>query len=290
MRLDLCILVVAMSMGSFAGLGLTSCASTNDAQRRDSDAATDSGKNDNDDANSDVGWAPTLRLSLDPTLDQPDDDVKVTSIAAARLLDKSSAEVAVAALVGTEAWFPLSRIAAGSYFIEVNGDADDLVPTRIDDPRDDLLQRVGQKLRASYIGPPSKPTYRINTYPDGSVVPFSTGVALVDERPYVLVGLASSTLESAVLGTGAALTSLTLNRCAGHAFEAADAWLLNTTGQDHHGDEFNATGGPANCGGCHGDYWRKLYAFSEITPSRGWCFRCHNGTDGSSAGFVDPTK
>jgi hypothetical protein len=251
--------------------------------------AADSGENDGNDSNRDAGWVPTLRLSLDPALDQPDDDVKVMSIAAARLLDRAGAEVRVADVAGGEAVIVLEGIAPGNYFIEVNADADDLVPTRIDDPRSELLQRVGQKLRASYIGPPTKPTYRINTYPAGSVVPFSTGTAL-GERPYVLVTLAPSTLETLVLGTAAPLTSLALNPCAGHKYVTADAWLLNTTGQDHHGDLFNADGGASECGGCHGEYWRKKYSFDEITPSHGWCYRCHYGTDGSGAGFVDPAK
>jgi nitrate reductase cytochrome c-type subunit len=69
----------------------------------------------------------------------------------------------------------------------------------------------------------------------------------------------------------------------------ADGWLLNTPNEDHHGDMFNADGGADNCSSCHWSDWMKK-PFAEITPSRGWCFRCHYGTDGAGAGFVDPTQ
>ncbi len=284
-------LVLAAACGAghaASGLDGNDAGAPNDAG---ADAVAEGGENyGNDGAVS----TPALRLSLDPTLDQPDNDAKVTSIAAARLLDKSGAQVAVAAAVDGRVVFRLAGVAAGDYFIELNGDAKDLVPTRIDDPSSDLLQRVGQNLRASFIGPPAKPTYRINTYSAGQkksgVVRFSDGAALAGEQPYVIVTLATSKLEIMVLGTADALTSLVLNPCAGHANVAADAWLLNTTAQDHHGDLFNADGGSSNCGSCHLDDWMKKADFSWISPLSGWCFRCHYGTDGSGAGFVDPSK
>lgn len=99
-----------------------------------------------------------------------------------------------------------------------------------------------------------------------------------------------SNVEIHVFGTTTPLTSLNLNLCPGHASVPADSWLLNTTGQDHHGDIFNSDGGTSDCGSCHSDYWRKPPAYGNITPSRAWCFRCHNGAEGVGPSFVDPTQ
>lgn len=76
----------------------------------------------------------------------------------------------------------------------------------------------------------------------------------------------------------------------GHSDAAAESWLLNTSGQQHHGDSFNADGGASGCGSCHWEYWVKPIRYTDIGPSSSWCFKCHAGTDGPSAGFVDPTQ
>jgi hypothetical protein len=233
-------------------------------------------------------------LSLDPTLDQPGDDVKATTIAGAKLLDETGAVKAVATMTSGNAVFALQGLTPGDYFVQLNGDADDLVPTRIDDVTSSLAQTVGQKLRASFIGPPSAPTYRINAYSAGQnespVVTYSDGTTIPGEQPYVIYSYATSQLEIRLLGTGAALTTLPLPRCVGHAYDPADGWLLNTTNEDHHGDFFNADGGAAGCQTCHWYGSMKKYAYSAISPTDGWCYRCHYGTGGSSAGFVDPTQ
>jgi hypothetical protein len=70
----------------------------------------------------------------------------------------------------------------------------------------------------------------------------------------------------------------------------ADGWLLNTTSEDHHGDAFNADGGAADCQSCHWYGSLKKYSVAAITPTDGWCYRCHYGTQGSGAGFIDPTQ
>jgi hypothetical protein len=233
-----------------------------------------------------------LTLSLDPDLDQDDDEVKAQSIDAALLLDKAGATIAQATIANGTAIFNLASVASGDYFLEINGDVEDLVPTRIDDPGEALEQRVGRKLRASYIGPSAKPRYRINTYSAGQkespVVRFSDGSVMPGAQPYVLYSFDSSQLEIGVLGTASELSSLPLAPCPGHADVPADAWLLNTTNHEHHGDTFNSDGGPAECATCHWNYWMKKPSFDDITPSHGWCFRCHYGPDGAGAGFVDP--
>lgn len=242
----------------------------------------------------DTSTVALLVVSLDPTLDQPGDDLKATSITEARLLDGNGAAKATATLSSGGATFALRGLAPGDYFIEINADPVDLVPTRLDDPTQSLVQAVGQKLRASYIGPPGSPTYRVNTYSAGQnespVVRYSDGTTIPGEQPYLIYAFATSELEIRLMGTGATLTSLPLPRCVGHSYDPADAWLLNTTNEDHHGDFYNADGGAGGCQTCHWYGSGKKYTYSVITPTDGWCFKCHYGTAGSSAGFVDPTK
>jgi hypothetical protein len=237
---------------------------------------------------------PAFTLSLDPTIDQPGDDVKAMSIVDAKLLDATGLVKAVATLSSGSAVFALKGLSPGDYFIQINGDANDLVPTRVEDPGSSLTQTVGQKLRASYVGPASAPMYRINTYSAGQnespVVGYSDGGVIPGEQPYVIYSFSTSQLEIRLLGNAAPLTSLPLPRCVGHAYDPADGWLLNTTNEDHHGDAFNADGGAAGCQTCHWYGSMKKYTFSALTPTDGWCYRCHYGTGGSSAGFVDPTK
>jgi hypothetical protein len=233
--------------------------------------------------------AATLTVSLDPSIDQADDDVRADAISAAIMLDKQGATTTTASVVTGGAVFDLSAVAPGDYFIEINGDAKDLIPTRIDDPSAALTQRIGKKLRASYMGPAASPTYRINAYTDGPVIGFFEGAPVPGEAAYALYSFASSKLELDLLGTARPLTSMALSRCVGHPNVPADAWLLNTKDQEHHGDTYNADGGPANCASCHTDYWNKPPSYSDITLTRSWCFRCHLGVSGAGAGLVDPT-
>ncbi len=237
--------------------------------------------------------AATLTLSLDPTLDGDIDSVKATAITAADLLDTNGAIIANATITSDQAVFPLSGVSAGDFFIAVNGDADDLVPTRIDDPTKSVSQRVGQKLRASMIGPESSPVYRVNTYSVGQaespIAQFSDGTTIAGEQPYVFITLTAPRVEIKVLGTAAPLTSRSL---AGplHQGNAVpfDAWILNTNGVAHHGDAFNDD--PRSCRDCHVDMTVKFTPYSAITQTAGWCYGCHYGTGGDGSGFVDPTR
>jgi hypothetical protein len=227
-------------------------------------------------------------------LDQDGDDVKVTSITAADMLSGAGTIVRTATVSRSSAVFVLTGLSSGDYFIEINGDGDDLVPTRIDDPSSSVTQTVGQKLRASYVGPNGAPVYRIHSYSAGQnesgVVKYSDGTTIPGEHPYVIYTFATSRLEIRLLGSALPLTSLPLPRCVGHASVPADGWLLNTTNEDHHGDFFNADGGAAACQSCHWYWTGKKYTYGVVTPTDGWCFKCHYGSAGSSAGFVDPTQ
>lgn len=237
---------------------------------------------------------PTLTLALDGTLDGDDGDVKAATITSADLLDPTGAKLKGATITSGQAVFSLAGLLAGDYFIKVNGDADDLVPTRLDVPTtQSTTQTVGQKLRASLIGPAGSPVYRINTYPAGqgigSVVRFSDGTAIASEQPYVILTMSSGKVEFKVLGTSAPLCSQTT--MAVHPSNSApfDSWILNTPGQPHHGDAFNAD--PQSCQACHMNMDMKPMMFAAISVTGGGsCFHCHYGSTGTDSGFIDPAK
>lgn len=235
----------------------------------------------------------TLTFTLDPTIDEAIGDVKATSITSAELLGVTGAKVADATIVGGQAVFTLENVEAGDHFIRVNGDSDDLVPTRIDDPTTAQTQKAGQKLRVSYIGPDGAPLYHIDTYSAGQamapVVAFSNGDPVPGEHAYIICAMATGKVETRVLGTAALLTS---NACGmEHPMLAApfDSWIINTTGFTHHGDVFTAEGAAA-CGQCHTSYATKPVSHDQVWTQGGWCFNCHYGTGGDLSGFVDPTR
>jgi len=250
----------------------------------ENDAAADSSL-------ADVRPSGTLALSLDSTIDG-DGTIIATSITSADLLDAAGALVVHGTVAAGTATFDLTGVGAGSYFIEVNRDANDLVPTIIDDPLDNVEQRVGQILRASYIGPVDNPVYRINTYPvgQGQIVRYSDGTIIAGEQPYVAMSLVTPKIEIRVLGTAALLSSVTPTAVHAYDNQPFDSWVLNTAGKDHHGDMYNADGGAAICGACHQNLAAKPVSYASIAPTNAWCFHCHNGPGGDVAGFVDSAK
>jgi len=247
----------------------------------------------------DAGDASTpakLVLRLDSTLDGPDDNVKATVITDAVLLSTTGTTVKTATIGFGAAVFDLSGVAAGDYFIRVDGDADDLVPTRIDDPTKNVEQRVGQKLRASYVQPAVGAGYRINTWSAGQgespISAYSDGGIIPNEQPYVIVTLGTPKIEFKVLGTAAPLSSYTptsnVHASNGEAFYN---WLLKTNGLDQHGVYvLGVDGGTTVCQGCHANLGTKPTSYSSVAPTNGWCFQCHNGPAGDGTGFVDPTR
>ena len=241
---------------------------------------------------------PTLTLSLDPTLDGDGDIPKAMTIAYAELLDGAGARVAAGALAGDSAVIVLLGLVPGDYFIKVNGDADDLVPTRIDDPGADLVQRVGTALRTTMIGPLDAPVYCVKSYSAGQgqspVVRFGDGTPVPGRYPYVLatLALAEPVIELRVLGTAEPITSVgTPNTHQTHDLTVAfDDWLVNTIGKTHHGDAYQEPGAPAMCASCHLDMDEKAPWYDATLTNVGWCYRCHYGTGGSDSGFIDPTQ
>ncbi len=121
------------------------------------------------------------------------------------------------------------------------------------------------------------------------MVKFSDGTPSPDEQPYVFITLKMLTVSFRILGTAAPLTSLS-PAVAMHPINNVpiDAWILNTSGQPHHGDAYNDD--PTSCQLCHGNPMMKSTSYSAITLTNGWCYRCHYGNGGDASGFVDPTK
>lgn len=287
------LLAIAASLAACDGVE-TASAPASDAGPCDADVlTTPDGESDALDAQ-DAHGPGALILSLDATLDGEEGAVKASAIIDAQLRDGKGAKVATATVASGRAVFALGAVKVrGDYFIEVNGDSDDLVPTRIDDPSAEVTQRVGTKLRASVIGPVDAPLYRVKTYPAGEeeipVVRFSDGGVVEGEHPYVIVGFAPPKVEFRVLGTAALLSSLVPN--ATHTGEPFDVWLINTEPFLHHGDAFKAQdGGAPMCSACHAMMDTKPVTFEGISLAKGTCFRCHHGTNGEESGFVDSKK
>lgn len=267
------------------GIDATHADATADANPTDADAA----------AEAEAATVGSLTLTLDPTIDIAGDTVKATSITSVDLLAPSGTTLASLTVAGGAAIVSLAGLTRGDYFLRVNGDDDDLVPTRVDDPTKDVSQRVGTMLRASFIGPANAPIYRINTYSTGQARPpvarFSDGTALAPtEQAYILVTLSPPRVEFKVLGTAASILSYAPIAVHVSNNVAFDAWIINTDGLDHHGDMFKADGGPAMCGTCHWNMGTKPSTYAAGKSTSGWCFHCHYGTAGSDNGFVDPTK
>jgi len=234
-----------------------------------------------------------LTLSLQPGLDGKG-DIKVTSITSAELLGLDGTVIKMATLTGGTAQFDLGSIGGGDYFIRVNNLADDLVPTRIDDPTKAINQYVGQKLRATVIGNLSDPTYAISTHSKGQghhpVVRYADGVIEPPERYcYVLIYQKTSPqkMEIRVLGTAAVLTTFTPSAATHPSTSTATnpsflTWMI--FGKSH-GIDYNGT--DSKCITCHINLDTKPATFTQITTLNGWCYRCHYGKGGNDNGFLD---
>ncbi len=234
-----------------------------------------------------------LTLNLQSSLDGKG-DIKATSITSAELLGLDGTVIKTATLAGGAAQFDLGNIASGDYFIRVNNLADDLVPTRIDDPTKAINQYVGQKLRAIVIGNLSDPTYSISTHSKGQghhpVVRYADGVTEAPERYcYVLIDQKTSPqkMEIRVLGTADLLTTFT-PRTTTHPSTPTETnpsfstWMI--FGKSH-GIDYNGT--DSKCKTCHINLDTKPAALTSITSGNGWCYRCHYGKGGDDNGFLN---
>ncbi len=246
---------------------------------------------------SDASSAGKLTLMLDPSLDTNDgDNVKATSILSGEILSPTSRMIATATLEFGNAVFDLTGVAAGDYFINVNSDGNDLVPTRIDDPSKDIVQRVGTKLRTGYIEPFSGAGYRFSTYSSGQneapVVQFSDGGIIDGEQAFVMLTLSPPKIEIRLLGVDTLLSSYTPTGGQHPSnSEPFDDWVLMGNGTVHHSQIYLADiadGGPSSCASCHTSYSTKPASHSAVSVTNGWCYQCHYGTGGAPAGFVSP--
>ncbi|MBZ0177325.1 MAG: PQQ-dependent sugar dehydrogenase, partial [Candidatus Methanoperedens sp.] len=227
--------------------------------------------------------APNITLTLNSTMDGG--NATVTSITGAVLLDRAGAIIETAVLPDNmTAQFDLNGITPGDYFIEVNGLADDRVPTRIDSNESDINQSVGMRLINSVIGNETTPAiYRIKARSGGRhpVVNYNTG-ANETKYPFVIVSALTSKIEVRAVNTSEELSNFSTTGIT-HPFQT---WIL---GSNNHGIVYNGTD---TCSGCHGNLAFKQPNYANIIPlntsSGGWCFKCHNGPGGDASGFVDP--
>lgn len=223
-----------------------------------------------------------LTLTLDSTLNVSGTS-KATSLTSAALLNTSGTVVGTGTISSGAAVIPITGLAAGDYFIRVNNLSNDLVPTRIVSSSTSMVQRVSNMLNASMIGPSSAPTYRIITWSLGqskpSIVGFLTGTTASPTRyAYGIISMTGSiTFETRVLGTGAALASFSPPSGGEHD---PLTWIIGTNG--------HAASAGSSCTGCHS--FSKPSAYTSITRSSGWCYKCHYSSSGSSAGMVDPAQ
>lgn len=222
-----------------------------------------------------------LNLSLSTTLNGTG-AVKAAAITTADLLNTAGAVAAGGTVASGKASFPLTGLTPGFYFIRVNGDANDLVPTKIDSVSATINQFVGTTLRRTVIGTLSVPTYQMTTYSLGqsqtAVVNYSNGTAGAPAR-YAFATLYSNgaTFEVRVLGTAALLTTMTPG-----GPHAAATWIFGAT---NHGVSVDAS-----CTGCHSAMTTKPASRSSVSAGNGWCYECHYGSGGNNSGFVDPAK
>lgn len=221
---------------------------------------------------------PKLTLSLDTSLNSGGTS-KATAITKAELLDTGGAVAATATIGGGAAQFPLTGLAAGTYFIRVNDLADNLLPTRLDNPAAGVTQFVGNQLNLSVIGTLADPTYKIKVFPKGqgahTVIGYSGAATASYSYVILLMKASPQQVESRVLGTGALLTTHT------HANHNFSTFII---GSANHGAK---TG---SCSGCHGSLSAKPATYASIIQEDGWCYKCHYGPTGPAAGMVDPAK
>lgn len=230
--------------------------------------------------------AKTLTLTLDASLDGGGDP-KASSLSKLELLSTAGTVVKTWTGTGTSGPLDLGGVTAGDYFIRVNNLADDLVPTRIDDPSKDLVQSVGTKLRASLIGPSADPVYRVKTFSKGqlehAMVKYTDGSAATPDRyNYAIVSFKTTPqkMEIRIAPTGALVLQNVKSATDPHAF---GTWALGPT---NHGKPASYVN-DASCNTCHGSLDTHPAQFANVTPTTGWCFKCHYGKGGDPNGFVD---
>ncbi len=222
----------------------------------------------------------TLTAGLDATLNRAGAS-KATAITTAELLNGSGAVVKTATITAGSAVIDMTGLATGDYFIRINNLNDDLVPTRLDSVSANQTQFIGQQLNQTVVGTLASPTYRMLTYSKGqgkhAVVNYTNGATSTPERyVYVLFALKASPRRTdiRVLGTGALLSSLN------HANHSFPAWIMTS----------HVSGADDNNCDCHSPISSKPGSYNSIGESNGFCYQCHYGPVGSSAGMVDPTK
>jgi hypothetical protein len=221
---------------------------------------------------------PTLTLALATSLNGTG-VVKATTLTKAELLNAFGTRVAMATITAGKAIFPLTGLTTGHYYIRVNSLNQDLVPTRITNVLASTNQFVGTTLRNTVIGPLADPTVRMKTFALGQsqhpVVAYTTGASQT-RYAYSILYLKTSPQQFQVRVLGKASLLAKMNADGPHSFAT---WMM---GSSSHGTS------NGSCTGCHGNMMSKPATYSGISAGNGWCYKCHYGPTGPSAGMVDP--
>ena len=239
---------------------------------------------------------PKLTISLDSTLDDSSGTILATSITGATMTDSAGTLIKTAQISDSKANFYIEDLYPDDYFITINGLTQERVPTRIIAIQDtiyDMTQVVGKKLCTSLILSGNDTIFMIKTFFRGQeghpVRQYSDGVNLLpEEYAYIIqsMGAGMGNFEVRVDSTAGLLMREPNPRHSPHQF---GSWIA---GEANHGKALlnNPDLITSQCQGmgCHNNYDTKPLQWHDISPMIGYCFKCHYGSAGISAGMVDP--
>lgn len=239
---------------------------------------------------------PKLTISLDSTLDDTTGTTLANSITSATLADSTGTLIKTALISDGKANFYIEDLYPDDYFITINGLNQERVPTRIIAIQDtiyDMTQVVGKKLCSSLILSGSDTIFMIKTFFHGQggrpVRQYSNGVDLSpEEYAYIIQSMGEWTgnFEVRVDSTAELLMREPNPRHSPHQFRS---WIA---GEANHGKVLlnNPDLITSQCQGmgCHNNYDTKPPQWHDISPMIGYCYKCHYGSTGISAGMVDP--
>lgn len=223
---------------------------------------------------------PVLTVALNATLNDGG-TVKATTITSGRLYRGTTSVTAT--ITAGKAVFALTGLVRGFYNIVLNGLTANVIPCKIDSVTANMSQLVSTTLCDSVIGTLTNKRYVIKMFPLNQgghpVVKYTDGTsATPTQYAYVIMYMKAVPVKAEVhrLAANTLLSTYTQ----GH--HTMSTWLMGPTS---HG-----SGSTASCTGCHGNLSSKPASYSSISASNGWCYRCHYGPTGATAGMVHPLQ
>lgn len=246
-----------------------------------------------------LALAGTLTVSLEPSLDGKEGDIRATSITKAEWFVPDGQFIVggltykLATITNGTAEFNLSDRDAGDSFILINDLTDDPVPMRIDDPTTDIHQFVGKKLWVSVIGNLSDPTHLIKTFSKGQgrrpAIRNINESSFPFDSVYIILSLKTNpqkleikgidiTLKEPVVRINDFTPIVHIHPNTSTSFNSPfSKWVFR------HGNDYG--GNDSKCNSCHGNLDTQE-DLPIITVNNGFCFRCHYGKSGTDAGFT----